>query len=215
MAPVKDKPFVAYLLDYLQDQGIERVILSVGYKWNTFRNKFGSYYGNIELNYAVETRQLGTGGALLNAVNQLKHYSSFLALNGDTWFPVELEKLFSHHIRNSGDITIALTKVQNSDRFDYVQIDRFGSVTKLGIDRLSQSNNYINAGVYMISPDAIRKSMLNSDRQLSIEKEIIPQMIEAQRRCLSFVSDTEFLDIGVPEDYACATDVLSNYRRHA
>ena len=33
MAPIGEKPFLEYILRYLQKNGITRVILSVGYKW--------------------------------------------------------------------------------------------------------------------------------------------------------------------------------------
>ncbi|MFK9866755.1 NTP transferase domain-containing protein, partial [Escherichia coli] len=32
MAPVNGKPFIAYVIEYLQSQGVEKFILSLGYK---------------------------------------------------------------------------------------------------------------------------------------------------------------------------------------
>lgn len=37
MAPIGDKPFLEYILKYLQNNGISRAILSVGYKWETIK----------------------------------------------------------------------------------------------------------------------------------------------------------------------------------
>jgi D-glycero-alpha-D-manno-heptose 1-phosphate guanylyltransferase len=64
MAPIGDKPFLEYILKYLQKNGITRAILSVGYKWETIKEHFGDKFENIELIYSVENESLGTGGAI-------------------------------------------------------------------------------------------------------------------------------------------------------
>ena len=44
MADINGKPFLKYLLDYLSDYKIQRVILSVGYKYEVIENYFGKKY---------------------------------------------------------------------------------------------------------------------------------------------------------------------------
>src|SRR5215472_17570437 len=68
MAPVKGRPFLDYLLSWLQSQGVEEVILCVGYKRSQIQRFVGrgSKWGMC-VRYSVEKKLLGTGGALKKA----------------------------------------------------------------------------------------------------------------------------------------------------
>ncbi len=44
MAPVNGRPFLEYVLDYLEDHVINHVILSVGYKHDIIKDHFGNQY---------------------------------------------------------------------------------------------------------------------------------------------------------------------------
>ena len=67
MAPVNGRPFLEYLLDYLNHYEIEHVILSVGYKHEVIVDHFGKKYKDIEIDYCIEETPLGTGGAIKKA----------------------------------------------------------------------------------------------------------------------------------------------------
>lgn len=62
MAPIEGRPFLEYLLDYWIDQGIERFILSVGYRGDVIVDHFGNGYRRVPIAYAFESQPLGTGG---------------------------------------------------------------------------------------------------------------------------------------------------------
>ena len=71
MAPVNGKPFLEYLLDYLNNKGFNRVVLLIGYKASVIMNHFGDKYKNIDIVYSVERKRLGTGGALKFAIDKI------------------------------------------------------------------------------------------------------------------------------------------------
>ena len=50
-------------------EGIGRAILSVGYRHEAIRSPFGARHGDLELDYAVEDRPLGTGGASIRSLD--------------------------------------------------------------------------------------------------------------------------------------------------
>src|SRR5690242_229368 len=80
MAEISGKPFLEYLLRYLEQQGIKKSILSIGYKWETIQHHFGDSFGGMKLEYSVESEPLGTGGAILKAV-QSTDEEKFFVLN--------------------------------------------------------------------------------------------------------------------------------------
>ena len=51
MAPICDKPFLAYLLDYLQKQGITQVVFPVHYLAEKIAAYFQYSYAGIEIQY--------------------------------------------------------------------------------------------------------------------------------------------------------------------
>jgi D-glycero-alpha-D-manno-heptose 1-phosphate guanylyltransferase len=100
MAPVRGKPFLEHLLDYWIDEGVQRFVMSVGYKHELIQSHFGMVYRDVPVQYSVEDKPMGTGGALLYSASDLNQ--SFLLLNGDTFFTVELEELrVLHEVKKS------------------------------------------------------------------------------------------------------------------
>ena len=67
MAPIDKTPFLKYILQYLKQNGITRVVLSVGHKWEVIQNYFGDSFDGVELVYSIEDQPLGTGGAIKKA----------------------------------------------------------------------------------------------------------------------------------------------------
>src|SRR2546425_12065025 len=93
MAPIGGRPFLEYLFDHWIGQGIRRFTLSVGYRHETITGHFGNAYRGVALRYVVEEAPLGTGGALLRTLGAFPGEAPVLLLNGDTYFPVDVERL--------------------------------------------------------------------------------------------------------------------------
>ena len=53
MAPVNGRPFLDYQLEYLGNEGIQKVILSVGYLWEQIHEHYGNKYKKIDIDYSV------------------------------------------------------------------------------------------------------------------------------------------------------------------
>ena len=90
MAPVADRPFLEYLLDYLISQKItNKFLVSVGYEHQKIIDHFGYKYKEYELTYLIEDTPLGTGGAIRLALNKIETEQA-LIVNGDNLFNVNL-----------------------------------------------------------------------------------------------------------------------------
>ena len=85
MAPINGRPFLEYLVDYWAGQGVDRFVLSVGYKREVIEEHFAVRHKGMEMDYAVENQPRGTGGGLLLALKHLRRSGTFLILNGDTF----------------------------------------------------------------------------------------------------------------------------------
>ena len=205
MAPVNGRPFLERLLDYWLQQGVTRFVLSVGYKHEAITGHFGSAYRGVPVAYAIEDRPYGTGGGLLLAAASLAAAVPFLVLNGDTYFEVSLEALSSFNASNRADATLALFRSPRQGRYTGLQIGRAGEVLSLGA---GEKGGLANGGVYLMSRRTLEGGSWPSSSPLSLEEDILAFALRTGRRIFGLECAGRFLDIGVPEDYARAADVL-------
>ena len=195
MAPVANQPFLKYILDYLDKQGIERVVLSVGYKYEVIKDYFSNHYKNIELVYSIENEPLGTGGGIRLAVDKLEGDSAFI-INGDTFFDVDLSAQEDLALSGNSDLCLALKIMRDFDRYGSVEL--LGNRIVKFKEKQLVKTGLINGVVYWLKKDLL--SPFNSGDKFSFEKDIMEKEL-SNKIILGFISDTYFIDIGIPEDY--------------
>ena len=195
LAPIGGRPFLSWLLDYLEKQGISHVILSVGYRHKGIVKHFGCRYGSISLSYAVEDAPLGTGGAVLNALEYTEEGSIFI-VNGDTFLAMDYLAMLRYHEATKAQLTMAVRQVNDVSRYGRVitQGQRLVSLE----EKSSVGAGLINAGVYLLNRAIFSGQKL--PEAFSLERDFLPAQLD--RACASFfVTSGYFIDIGVPEDY--------------
>jgi D-glycero-alpha-D-manno-heptose 1-phosphate guanylyltransferase len=212
LAPIGNKPFLAYLLDFWITQGVNRFVLSVGYKHEAIQNKFGSEYKGVEVDYAVETLPLGTGGGLILSSKKLRSPEPFLILNGDTFFNVNLIDLLKHHLTCEADITLSLIEIPGNKRYNSAVLDDKGFVQSLEKRSKTSKSNWANGGVYVMTLNLLHEYANHYDKNCSLEDELLPDLLKKRRRVAGFISNGDFVDIGSPEDYLRAGEIL--FRDH-
>jgi D-glycero-alpha-D-manno-heptose 1-phosphate guanylyltransferase len=202
MAPVNGRPFLEYLLDYLERWGLHRVILSVGYQQDKIRQHFGESYKSLELAYAIEEEPLGTGGAILNALPLVKGFSTFI-FNGDTYFDVNLQRLDDFRRIKEADMCIAIRFEIDPARYGLLEFDNNNRITRFFEKSDGIEEGYINGGVYVLRKDYLLRFGL--PQKFSFEKDFLQKYYLTEEiygmRCFSY-----FRDIGVPHDYKKAID---------
>lgn len=207
MADIKGRPFLCYVMDYLLEHDINRILFSVGYKHEIIRDYFGSRYKNLEIEYVVENEPLGTGGAIKKAMEFVRE-DDFLILNGDTFFNVDLKKLFLFHLSNVPTLTLSLKPMNNFDRYGTVIIE--GNMVKGFEEKSFRDFGYINGGVYAVNKGICSYlKQYNDNFRFSIEVDFLQKNVNLLK-ISAFISDGYFIDIGVPEDYEKAQKELDN-----
>lgn len=198
MAPVAGKPFLAYILQSLVKQDIRKIILAVGYKKESIINHFGNRFESAELLYSLEEEPLGTGGGIRKAL-ELAEENEVLVINGDTYFDLSLKDLMNLHQQNSFDLTMSLKPMENFDRYGTVLIDH-NKVTGM-VEKQPTLEGLINGGIYVIGKKLLNKYPVNT--KFSFETDVLEKEFN-NINIGAFISDSYFIDIGIPEDYARA-----------
>ncbi|RJQ48184.1 MAG: phosphohexose mutase [Gammaproteobacteria bacterium] len=208
MAPINGRPFLEYLLNYWAGQGVSRFVLSVGYKCQIIEEYFSARHKEAEVVYAVEEQPRGTGGGLLLALEGLRGSDSFLVMNGDTFFEVDLALMRRYHQDRRAEVTIALREVEANSRYASVEIDKDGKITAFDNRARTSGRALINGGVYLAERYAFAGMVPESNEPVSIEDQLYPRMLVAGKRMYGFPSFGRFIDIGIPEDYRRAAALL-------
>jgi len=196
MAPVNGKPFIGYVIEYLQTQGITTFILSLGYKSEAITDYITVSYPNLNVKIVIEEEPLGTGGAIKLACSKASE-QNVIVTNGDTLFSVELKELIQYHLQSQSNCTLSLKPMNDFDRYGVVELTDTGRIASFKEKKYYESG-LINGGLYVLNV----ASFLNipSEQKFSFEKDFL----EAYYQTIPMFGqeqDAYFIDIGIPKDF--------------
>ncbi|MCX6969895.1 MAG: sugar phosphate nucleotidyltransferase [Verrucomicrobia bacterium] len=202
LAPVLGRPFLYYLLDMLALRGARSVTLCSGYMAGFVKEKTGTEWLGMPIHHSAENEPMGTAGALALARNYLRS-ERVLVLNGDTWLEPDF-KAFAASAEKS-DFCIAGATVPDASRYGMLEWDASGRLIAFTEKNQSGTSGSINAGMYLITQNLLASLTVEP---LSLERQVLPGLT-IEGRVKVFRTDSPFLDIGIPEDYAAAGNFFS------
>lgn len=193
MLKVNDRFFIEYILDIFLKMNLESINISVGFNANYFFDYLGESYKGIKINYIVEKKELGTGGAIKKCFS-VNHYENLLVMNGDTYCEFDLARFVSAF--ENRNIQMLLCKKPSDERYGNVLINDNNEIISF-YEKSETQSQYINAGVYLI-----RKSNFKFKKnQFSIENDFFPSYKE---KFYGFKTNGKFIDIGTPNSLKMA-----------
>jgi D-glycero-alpha-D-manno-heptose 1-phosphate guanylyltransferase len=196
MAPVRERPFLEYILDFLGEFGITRVILSTGYKYEIILNHFGNKYKEIQIDYSVEKSPLGTGGAIKLASEKI-YGENTLILNGDSIYKFDLAE-FGTFFQTHSTYAIALRNVEDASRYGKVEVNSDNRIISFAEKSKKPEPGLINSGIYLFNMTKFRS--IQFPVKFSIEQDFFQQYTQ-NLEIYGYKSKGYFIDIGIPEDY--------------
>jgi len=204
MAPINGKPFIAYVIDHLKQQGIERFILSLGYKSEVLIDYFQQLASGLDIHYAIEKEPLGTGGAIQLACHKTMT-ENVVVTNGDTLFKVNIPALAHLHLLQKSDCTLSLKPMKNFERYGVVELNSSNHTISLFKEKQFYTQGYINGGLYALKVNAFLEKKL--PERFSFEKDYLEKYY-TDGNMVGSIQDEYFIDIGIPEDYNRAKNEL-------
>ncbi len=208
MARIAGRPFLELLLAHLARNGFQRVVLSVGYLADAIREHFAGAWRGLDIDYAVESEPLGTGGAIRAALDRCEgdHVHVF---NGDTYLALDCTGTDALWARTRTPIIVG-RRVDDTARYGRLEVDDAGRILRFLEKDASGGPGLINAGGYVL-PRAIVEDFPSAQR-FSFEVDYLREAV-ARRVFLVHPTDAEFIDIGTPDDYARAQILLATEAR--
>lgn len=213
MLPVGHRPMIERVLEHLCDHGVERAVLSLGYRPDAFQDAYpDGRCAGVALHYAIESEPLDTAGAIRFAAIDGGVTERFLVVNGDVLTDLDIAALVAFHEASGAEGTIALHAVEDPSAFGVVPTEADGRVTAFieKPPRHQAPTNRINAGTYVLEPSVLDR--IAPGGPVNVERVTFPAMV-ADRTLFALDGDAYWIDAGTPTTYLAANLDLLNGRR--
>jgi mannose-1-phosphate guanylyltransferase len=203
-----DRPFLAYMIEWLAGHGVDEVVLACGFLPEVLREALGDgERGGVRLTYVTEPERLGTAGAIRFAADALGDDldKRFLALNGDVLTDLDLTALLCAHEERRARATLAMFPVEDSSAYGLIRSKEDGEVIEFLEKTGEPAPGEINAGAYVLERSVL--DLIPPRQETSIEREVFPHLVGEGLYGLRL--DGYWMDIGTPERYLQASwDIL-------
>lgn len=188
---VAGKPFICHQLDYLEYQGIKKVVLCIGYLGEMIQEVVGNgSKWRIDVSYSLDGPILaGTGGAIKQAIPLLGQ--KFFILYGDSYLPINYESV-QNAFHASGKYGL-MTVLKNQNQWDKSNvIYKNGEITEYNKSKYSPDMQYIDYGLSIINALAFHDSA--SERSFDLSE--IYKQLSTDGQLAALEMHARFYEIG-------------------
>lgn len=162
LAPVNGRPFLAYLIAQLRDQGVTRVLLLTGYRGEMIRDHFrnGEEVG-VRIDYSSGPVEWETGRRLVEAREALD--PRFLLLYSDNFVPLRLSRVIERHVATPADVTLVLQPKARGN----IRLAPDGVIERYDPTRTESGLSHVEVGYMVVERDAALAALPSPDVSFS------------------------------------------------
>lgn len=185
------KPFLAYVIEMLRRQGIERVLLLLGYLPETIQEYFGDgRRWGVDIRYSVSSPDDLTVRRVQLARNQID--DSFLLLYCDNYWPMQMEPMWERFAASGAAAMVTVYTNRDGYSRDSVLVDDHGWVTVYDRSRTAPVLRGVEISYAFLTRPVLE--MLPEEDAL-FEEAVYPRLA-SRRQLLAWVSDHRYYSVG-------------------
>jgi NDP-sugar pyrophosphorylase family protein len=206
---INGETILARNLKWLAQSGIEEAWINLHYRAELIQDRIGdgSQLG-LRVRYSHEREILGTAGGVRQIASDWK--DSLVVLYGDSLVRVNLNLMQQEHRERGADVTIGLfSRMQHPHTGlagGTVTIGPDGSLTSFNEGPGAESSSLVNAGLYLLEPEAIERIPPASFYDFG--RDLFPQLLASGAPINSHLIDGYCLGIDTPEAYGRALRLI-------
>jgi NDP-sugar pyrophosphorylase family protein len=153
MVNVAGKPLLQWIVKWLRDNEVRRVILGVAFSKERIMEYFGDGKNfGVDIIYSVHTVDGGTGEGFRLAIARYVDRDTFFAMNGDQMLDLKLSDLAGFHASHD----LPATMVAVSPRCPFGRVEISDEYTATGFaEKPSCAYTLCNAGIYVFSREVL------------------------------------------------------------
>lgn len=202
LAIVNHKPFLHYIIDYFQSQGVTRFIFALSHHAQMVIDDVKQSYPELDVAFSIEQEPLGTGGAIKQALSHCQEKFALVA-NADSFIECDLHQFIEFANNKHSELSIICTKVNDISRFGAANIDEHNQLIGF-YEKGKPGEGYINAGIYWLNTH--HPALLDKPIKFSFENDILAS-IEVKK--FAFKTEGLFFDIGTPDDFTGSQQLVA------
>ncbi len=194
MLTVGSKPILETIIESFSRYGFHNFYLSVNYKAEKIRDYFGDgRKQGVNIGYLNEKTRLGTAGALSLLPHDID--TPIIVMNGDLLTNVNFEHLLNYHLLTAADATMCVREYEFQVPYGVVHTE---GATIQGITEKPTHQYYVNAGIYVLSPETLK---IIPQGEFFDMPQLFEKLIQDKKKASSFPIREYWMDIGQPNDF--------------
>jgi NDP-sugar pyrophosphorylase family protein len=205
--PVGDRPILEILVRQLARDGFRRLVFAVGHLGELIEAYFGdgTRWG-VRIEYSREDTPLGTAGPLRAVADRLPDH--FLVLNGDVLSDMNYAAFLERHRQNRPHRLLTISTHRRLLRSEYgvLAVEEDGSVAEY-----QEKPSYplcVSEGVYAFSRETV--SWIPAGARFDFP-DLVVALLVARQPVVAVDHDGLWLDIGRPDDYERAQQLVADH----
>lgn len=200
---INGKSIIDYNIDRLIYYGIKEFWISVHYLAEKVKKHLGNgAKKNININYIIEDKPLGTIGAV-KSLNTLNKY--VLITNSDILTKLNYEEFFLNFIDNNADMSVVTIPYHVDVPYGVLETNNNHI---LSLREKPKYTYYSNAGIYLVKKEILE---LIPKNQFFNATDLIEKLISLSKKVISYPISCYWLDIGKHDDFKKAQKDILNF----
>ena len=226
MVEVIGRPVIEYVKDAMLDAGVSNIIVTTGYKGEMLEELVDNWFSQEsrlkKSSINQENSPMGTAGSVRLLLDQLQ--DTFIVGSGDSVLSCDLAQLLESHKESNAKVTMALWEVENPSEFGIVGLSKSlsgdidGSLDEGYVVQFKEKpkveeafSNVINAGLYIIEPEAL--ALVPAGEKYDFSKQLFPKLLEMGWPIYGKKIDGVWFDVGSPSELIKAQQALISRRK--
>lgn len=201
---IGDRCIIDRNVDSLIDYGVKNISVTVNYLKEQLKEHYQEPRSGVKVDCVEEERFLGTIGAL-TLVREFKN-DTILVMNSDLLTDIDFEDFYLHFREH--DAMMAAAAIPYTISVPYGIFELEGREIK-GVSEKPVYNYFANAGIYLIRKEALS---FIPDGEMFNATDLIDALARAGERVVRYPLSGLWIDIGTPEEYHKAQDLIKHLR---
>lgn len=202
LLPVGGKAIIDHNIDRLIDYGIKHISVTVNYLGEQLEKHFAEPRGDVQVQTIREPKFLGTIGSI-RFVKEF-HNDTVLVMNSDLFTNINYEDFYLHFKEHNADMSVAAVPYDVDIPLGILNLN---GCNIIGLSEKPHFGYYANAGIYLIKKTALE--LIPEDKMFH-STDLVEALIVAGRRVIRFPLNGTWFDIGTPQEYRKANDMVKH-----
>lgn len=197
---VGDKAIIDHNIDRLISYGVKHITATVNYLGEQLEKHFAAPRGEVNVQTVREPKFLGTIGSIRFVPKFFN--DTVLVMNSDLFTNINYEDFYLHFKEHDADMSVAAVPYDVDIPLGILNLD--GRIIT-GLSEKPHFGYYANAGIYLIRRSALE---LIPEDTMFHSTDLVEALIAAGRKVIRFPLGGTWIDIGTPQEYRRANDMV-------